>query len=183
MPQKDKISNPLTTRPPIENSVRHPNCTKQRSFKSITMTSQMTQISRCDNTCACSCHADDVFKFSGPHTTITQQVRGEKRIVDCTEPTCRKLALKKRQIIMRQSSVLKKEFVLSVILRGPRISWQIKSRPIVPETSDAIKFSQVGDLNSLRKLILDGRASIFDTGPDGWSLLHVRWGSNQKGAH
>jgi hypothetical protein len=177
MPPQGKMS---TTTPSIESSVRHSNFAKKRSFKNITMTSQIVQRGTCDDSCACPCHANDIFELPGRQATITQPVRVRKQIVDCTEPKCRKLALKKRQITIRESSVLKKEFILSVVLRGPRISCQIKSRPIVPETSDAIKFSQVGDLNSLRKLILDGRASIFDTGPDGWSLLHVRWDQYPK---
>jgi hypothetical protein len=174
VPQQGEMSTPLTTGSLIESSVGHSNYAKKRSFRNITMTSQTIQAGRCSDSCACSCHVNDIFKPPGRQTTITQPVCGRKRIADCTELTCRKLALKKRQITIRQSSVLKKEFILSVISRGLRISPQIKNRPIVPETSDAIKFSQVGDLISLRKLIQDGKASIFDTGPDGWSLLHVR---------
>lgn len=177
MPQQGKMS---TTIPLIGSSVRHSNFAKKRSFKNITMTSQIVRRSTCDDSCACSCHANDIFELPGRQATIAQLVPVRTQIVDCTEPKCRKLALKKRQITIRESSVLKKEFILLVILRGPGISCQVKSRPIVPETSDAIKYSQVGDLNSLRKVILDGSASIFDTGPDGWSLLHVCWDQYPK---
>jgi len=44
---------------------------------------------------------------------------------------------------------------------------------MVPEGSDAMRFVKHGNLEKLKMEILSGQATIWDTAPDGWSLLHT----------
>ena len=44
---------------------------------------------------------------------------------------------------------------------------------MVPESSDVLRYVKLGKLDSLQSAIQSGRATLWDTAPDGWSLLHV----------
>lgn len=67
-----------------------------------------------------------------------------------------------------------REYAIALISRGTRRNMELKVRPLIPNTSDAIRYCQVDDVDLLKDLILSGKASPWDTTPDGWSLLHVR---------
>ena len=45
---------------------------------------------------------------------------------------------------------------------------------MVSEYSDVMRYAKQGDLDSLKAAIQSGNATLWDTAPDGWSLLHVR---------
>ena len=129
------------------------------------------QAGKCHDGCACQCHRDGAREFSKQG-----KIFGRK----CTELACRKLGLKGVEVIIRQSKYLKREFDLFVQRRGPRLSVQLKSRPVVPETSDAMRFVLIGDFHALKNVIISKKASIFDTATDGWSLLHASIDWNLK---
>lgn len=44
---------------------------------------------------------------------------------------------------------------------------------MVPEGSDVMRYTKQGDLDNLKAAIQSGKATLWDTAPDGWSLLHV----------
>ncbi|KAL9611612.1 MAG: hypothetical protein Q9167_003727 [Letrouitia subvulpina] len=44
---------------------------------------------------------------------------------------------------------------------------------MVPENSDVLRYATQGSLNKLKVAIQSGGATLWDTAPDGWSLLHV----------
>jgi hypothetical protein len=44
---------------------------------------------------------------------------------------------------------------------------------MVPEGSDALRYVKHGNLEKLKICFKLGEATIWDTAPDGWSLLHV----------
>jgi hypothetical protein len=74
---------------------------------------------------------------------------------------------------MHSSRYLRKERIIFLLQRGVQFYLQVKTRPIISDTSDALRFVVNGDLLALKDLIISGKASVFDTAPDGWSLLHV----------
>jgi hypothetical protein len=47
----------------------------------------------------------------------------------------------------------------------------------IPEASDSIAFAITGNVVKLKRLFSEGSASVCESSPDGWSLLHVREGS------
>ncbi|KAL9127409.1 MAG: hypothetical protein Q9217_003705 [Psora testacea] len=44
---------------------------------------------------------------------------------------------------------------------------------MVPEGSDVMRYTKQGDLDNLKAAIQSGNATLWDTAPDGWSLLHT----------
>jgi hypothetical protein len=173
MPNNDRTT-PSEKTAPGEISVVLKN-KKIRVSRKFTIETQVIwmrrQAGNCHDGCACQCHRDGVRKLS-----MQGKIFGRK----CTELACRKLGLKGVEVIVRQSKYLKREFDLFVQRRGPRLSVQLKSRPVVPETSAAMRFVLIGDFHALKNIIISKKASIFDTAPDGWSLLHVSIDRNLK---
>lgn len=133
---------------------------------SIKFISRRIPRSRCYSQCQCPCH-----RASEPKTQNKES--GKFNSTKCSNPQCRSRDSRKTEFIIRDPMLLRREFVLSLICRGVQISCSIKTRPIVPASSAVIKCAENGDLVSLKNLLLAGKASIFDTEPDGWSLLHV----------
>lgn len=43
---------------------------------------------------------------------------------------------------------------------------------MVPESADVMRYCKQGDLENLKAIIQSGKATIYDTAPDGWGLLH-----------
>jgi hypothetical protein len=86
---------------------------------------------------------------------------------------CRKSKSREIRLKLRSSRYLKKEWTIFLLQRGVQFYLQVKNRPIISDTSDAMRFVLNGDLLALKSLIISGKPTIFDTAPDGWSLLHV----------
>lgn len=54
-----------------------------------------------------------------------------------------------------------------------KVRYHINTFHMVPEGSDIMRYTKQGDLNSLKSALQSGKATLWDTAPDGWSLLHV----------
>ena len=54
-----------------------------------------------------------------------------------------------------------------------KIRYDLKTFRMVSEGSDAMRYVKYGNLEKLKMCIESGEATLWDTAPDGWSLLHV----------
>lgn len=54
-----------------------------------------------------------------------------------------------------------------------KVRYHISTFHMVPEGSDVMRYTKQGDLDNLKAAIQSGKATLWDTAPDGWSLLHV----------
>lgn len=54
-----------------------------------------------------------------------------------------------------------------------KVRYDLKTFRMVPEGSDAMRYVKHGNLEKLKGCIESGEATIWDTAPDGWSLLNV----------
>jgi hypothetical protein len=66
-----------------------------------------------------------------------------------------------------------KFFVLSILWRGFRMQPLLKTRRFVSETSDVVRYTLMGDLDSLKRLFELGLAGVNDSELDGWTILMV----------
>jgi hypothetical protein len=144
--------------------------TPQQSFllsllDSIKFISRKVPRGCCGSRCECACH-----RTGGPKVKSEDSTNNSTK---CTSPRCRSRESRNTEFVVRNPILLQRHFFLSLISRGAQISCSIKTRPIVPENSAVIKCAENGDLISLINLLRAKKASIFDTEPDGWSLLHV----------
>ena len=55
-----------------------------------------------------------------------------------------------------------------------KVRYNLHTYRMVSEGSDAMRYVKHGNLDGLKASIESGQATIWDTAPDGWSLLHVR---------
>jgi hypothetical protein len=128
---------------------------------------------KCYDHCTCSCHGRTTEKGEILDYTSLRPFRRGSPVQYCTDRRCRKLQLKKRQIVIQLTDCVMKEYAFAVISRGSRMNFELKCRPIVPGNSDSIRFCQEGEFESLKELVISGRVSPYETSADGWSLLHV----------
>jgi hypothetical protein len=132
----------------------------------------------CADGCKCKCHSTPACRFAVPFRAsfgrIFPAIRGDPKLVHrCNRLQCRNRTARRRQLIVLPPILMKRAIVLSLISRGIRFKIQLRSCPFVPETSEVIMYSINGNLDGLKGLITTGRASVFSTAQDGWTLLHV----------
>lgn len=54
-----------------------------------------------------------------------------------------------------------------------KVRYDLNTYRMVSEGSDAMRYVKHGNLEKLKTCIKTGEATLWDTAPDGWSLLHV----------
>lgn len=122
----------------------------------------------CRYDCRCDCHdstenAKSQRRFG----------RSKFRSRPCSDSRCEGDATSTEQA--SQYSNLFRETLSSVMSsRSVNVRTDLKTFRMVPEGSDAMRHVKHGNLDKLKLCIESGEATIFDTAPDGWSLLHVR---------
>lgn len=57
--------------------------------------------------------------------------------------------------------------------KSVKVRYNLNTFRMVSEGSDAIRHVKHGDLEKLKMCFETGEATLWDTAPDGWSLLHV----------
>ena len=73
-----------------------------------------------------------------------------------------------------RSRFLNRAILVSVMARGLKFNVGVKTYPIVRESSEVIRFVQLGNLDGLKRIIASRQATPNDSGEDGWTLLHVK---------
>lgn len=131
--------------------------------------------------CQCKCHSAAAY-CSSP--SIFQRIRHLLRgfrspstfLHRCNQESCRTSRVKREELTyVLRSSWFKKSvsIFVSTALCQARLHMPLKYVRLVPETSESVRYTEMGDLGRLKNLIAHGSATPSDTTPDGWSLLHV----------
>jgi len=120
----------------------------------------------CRFDCYCKCHLQiyTIPKKSLSKTDIPKQ--------RCTEPTCQ-AAQKSEDVARGLPDFFRK--VLSQVMssKSIKVRYELNTFRMVSEGSDAIRHVKHGSLEKLKTCFQTGEATLWDTAPDGWSLLHV----------
>ena len=67
-----------------------------------------------------------------------------------------------------------RKFISQVVSsKAIKVRYDLNNYRMVSEGSDALRYVKHGNLEKLKMCITTGEATIWDTAPDGWSLLHV----------
>jgi hypothetical protein len=137
----------------------------------------------CTYDCYCICHDDD-WESSVVVLKRNSKVFGRvsKSKAQCSEPKCRRAAtssVDKKKLVI-PSSWFRQGLTSLIMNRGWTIKHHLHTYRIVPETSESMKYARHGDLHNLKACIENGSATPFDTAPDGWSLLHVKYLRNSS---
>ncbi|KAI4267065.1 MAG: hypothetical protein L6R38_008425 [Xanthoria sp. 2 TBL-2021] len=113
----------------------------------------------CRYDCYCKCHTQDVATK-----------RGFSRAVDpCTDRSCHAF----KQTTVAASSFFRKALAQVASSRCIKVRYDINTFRMVSEGSDAMRYVKHGNLDKLKMCVQAGEATLWDTAPDGWSLLHV----------
>lgn len=59
--------------------------------------------------------------------------------------------------------------------RSIKYRYNLNTHRMIPEGSDVMHYVKHGNLEKLKGCIESGEATVWDTAPDGWSLLHVSY--------
>lgn len=121
----------------------------------------------CRYDCYCACHEKQ------PEKTQRRFSGSKNRKPACTEPTCVSNLTIDDQYV-DYSKRFRKAVSQAMSSKGVNIRHDMKTFRLVLEGSDAMRHVKHGNLEKLRACIESGEATIWDTAPDGWSLLHVR---------
>lgn len=146
----------------------------------LNFSSRQTYLTRCSASCRCACHsilAKSLPKsLCGTFTRLFPKLSGEPRLVHrCNRLDCRLRNASRTRIIVLYTTFLKWAIEASILSHGFKFKIKPRIHPVVPETSDIIRVTQMGDLDAFRNLILvTKQATIFDATDDNWTLLHVR---------
>ena len=120
----------------------------------------------CRYDCFCKCHAQ----------STPVPVRGFSKIkpshYQCSEPNCQgaKSSGEKRVV---PSTFFRKAISQVMSSRSIKVRYDLNTYRMVSEGSDAMRYVKHGNLEKLKSCIRSGEATLWDTAPDGWSLLHV----------
>jgi hypothetical protein len=134
----------------------------------------------CQSSCKCKCHnalprqlpanLRRTFRKLFPKTK-----ENEHFVRRCSRLDCRQSNARLGQVaVVLRSNLLNTAILLCVMARSLRFKIQVKKYPIVRESSEIIRYVQLGDLDGLQRIISSGKGTPNDMGEDGWSLLHVR---------
>jgi hypothetical protein len=130
----------------------------------------------CDQNCRCICHSNQRVlpaelakkrRASAP-SLIARFVRA------CTLKDCGKKRRRSTGSLTVPSQVVNRAIGIKLLSKGFNHLFILKTCNAVSENSDQIRYAASGNLHALMMLVQTNKATINDTGPDGWSLLHVR---------
>ena len=126
----------------------------------------------CRFDCHCQCHEEE-------HAKPNRRIRGfgngkgkDTTSTACTDTSCRgNGALPKEPVDHTKSFRKALRDVMSS--KTVQIKYELNTFRMVPEGSDAFRYVKHGNLDKLKECITSGEATVWDTAPDGWSLLHA----------
>lgn len=120
----------------------------------------------CRYDCHCKCHDP---KPISPRRKISMFKTSRSR---CTEPTCQVNA-SLEEAYSDNSSRFRRALSHVMTSRSIQYRYNLNTYRMIPEGSDVMRYVKHGNLDKLKGCIESGEATIWDTAPDGWSLLHV----------
>ena len=120
----------------------------------------------CRYDCYCKCHTESTAKHRG-----FSRLAGSNG--QCTDRSCQAF----NEAAVAPSKFFRKALVQLVSSRSIKIRYDLNTFRMVSEGSDAMRYVKHGNLDKLKSCIETGEATLWDTAPDGWSLLHVSMGT------
>ena len=130
----------------------------------------------CSSDCTCQCH------LTSTNQSSSLDLQPAKASLSCFPQLVRRCSVREcqarkvgpRRTFIIPAKVFKRVVSISLILRWSHVQYHLKCARLVPESSFSIRYAMTGNLEGLRKLIESGQATVCESSPDGWSLLHVR---------
>lgn len=119
----------------------------------------------CRYDCFCICHVSSAVD---PNKKIPRMRRFKPQ---CSEPGCQSVGLADDNA--KISSFFRKAISEVISSRTIKVRYHLNTYRMVSEGSDALRYVKHGNLEKLKMCIQTNEATIWDTAPDGWSLLHV----------
>ncbi|CAF9912195.1 MAG: hypothetical protein ALECFALPRED_007902 [Alectoria fallacina] len=120
----------------------------------------------CRYDCFCKCHAQ----------TTPIPIRGFSKVKglqhQCTEPSCQRTKSPGKQVVT-SSTFFRKAISQVMSSKSIKVRYDLNTYRMVSEGSDAMRYVKHGNLEKLKTCIRTGEATLWDTAPDGWSLLHT----------
>ena len=126
----------------------------------------------CRFDCYCSCHPmtqlqpQNGVSFQRPFSHLSLSFAG------CDDPRCES-AKSAEEAAGFTSGFFQKTLSHVMSSHSVKVRYNLNTFHIVPEGSEIMRYTKQGNLDSLKLAIQSGQATIWDTAPDGWSLLHV----------
>lgn len=120
----------------------------------------------CRYDCYCKCHAEN----NAISARGFQKLGIHKH--PCTEPDCQN-ALQSDKKVVIPSVFFRKAILQAMSYKSIKVRYNLNTYRIVSEGSDSMRHVKHGNLGRLKMCIESGEATLWDTAPDGWSLLHV----------
>lgn len=123
----------------------------------------------CRYDCYCDCHRwDSASQYAR---------RGAKPL--CTDLTCQAASSTQEQAAVNTSKFFRKALSQIMASKSIKVRYDLATFRMVAEGSDAVRFVKHGNLDGLKSSLRSGDATLYDTTPDGWSLLHTAAYSRQ----
>ena len=119
----------------------------------------------CRYDCFCKCHAQGLATKRGLSRLSKSQAL-------CTDPTC-EAATSSEEPTVFPSKFFRKALSQVMSSKSIKVHYDLNAFRMVSEGSDAMRYVKHGNLDKLKMCIKSGEATLWDTAPDGWSLLHV----------
>lgn len=121
----------------------------------------------CHYNCHCQCHE---MAAEQPKRRLTSG--SKSRRLQCTDPTCVGNEFSEAAA-EEYSRSFRKVMTFFMSAKNVDVRYNLKTFRMIPEGSDAMRYVKHGNLEKLKGCIESGEATIWDTAPDGWSLLHA----------
>jgi hypothetical protein len=119
----------------------------------------------CQYDCYCKCHSQGAATNRG-----FPRLSGSKFL--CTDPNCQ-AARSSEEPAALPSRFFRKAISQVMSSKSIKVRYDLNTFRMVSEGSDAMRYVKHGNLDKLKMCIKTGEATLWDTAPDGWSLLHV----------
>lgn len=124
----------------------------------------------CRFDCYCKCHPRTRLKEGDISSLSKSLSKLEISNYDCDDVNCES----NKAISVGSSTRFFQKILCQVkSAQSIKVRHHMSTFHIVPESSDVLRYVKLGKLDSLQIAIQSGKATLWDTAPDGWSLLHV----------
>ena len=143
-----------------------------RSSRSECSTGPLIVRKACRVDCYCSCHPSTEVKRSSISSLSESFSHLGLSKTQCDDPKCQSGQFVE-QAVGSMSHFFQKALSHVMAAHTVKVRYHIGTFHMVPEGSDVMRYAKQGSLDNLKAAIQSGRATLWDTAPDGWSLLHV----------
>ena len=120
----------------------------------------------CRYDCFCKCHAQST------HIPVRGFSKFKPPQYQCNEPSCQGVESSGKNVVV-PSTFFRKAISQVMSSKSIKVRYDLNTYRMVSEGSDAMRYVKHGNLEMLKNCIRTGEATLWDTAPDGWSLLHV----------